>query len=78
MPDISKISPDGGTTQYNVKDSNAQRKTLTTPIVVSGQSYTDLEEAVRAINNKPGGGGGSIGMDTVDTENVMLITTSEM
>lgn len=77
MPDISKISPDGGTTEYDLKDVNAQRKTLTTPIVVSGQSYTDLELAVRAINNKPGGGG-SIGMDTVDTEDVMLITTSEM
>lgn len=75
MPDITKISPDGGTTEYDLKDANAQRKTLTTPIVVSGQSYTDLELAVRAINAKPGA---SIETDTVDTDNVMLVTSSEM
>lgn len=76
MPDISKISLNS--TEYNIKDPNAQPKTLATPITVNGTTYTTLEAALAAINNKPSGGGGSIGIDTVDTEDVMLVLASEM
>ena len=73
MSDISKISLDS--TEYNIKDANAQPKTLATPITINGVEYTTLEAALAALNNKPGA---SIGMSTVDTENVMLVTSNEM
>lgn len=75
MSDISKISLNS--TEYNIKDANAQPKTLATPITVNGTTYTTLEAALAAINSKPSGGG-SIGIDTVDTEDVMLVLASEM
>jgi hypothetical protein len=75
MSDISKISLNS--TEYNIKDANAQPRTLATPITVEDSQYTTVEGALGAINNKPSGGG-SIGMDTVDTEDVMLVTSNEM
>lgn len=84
MSDISKISLPVDVngvptpTEFNIKDPNAQPKTLATPITINGTTYTNLEAALAAINNKPSGGGGSIDLDTVDTENVMLVTSSEM
>lgn len=73
MSDISKISLNS--TEYNIKDANAKPKTLATPITVNGTTYTTLEAALAAINNKPSS---SIGTDTIDTEDVMLVSASEM
>lgn len=76
MAKISKISPDGGTTVFDLKDKDAQTKTLTTPIEVDGESQTTVEDALSAINNKSGGG--SISGTTPDTDNIMLVTANEM
>jgi hypothetical protein len=43
MAKISELSPDGGSTRYELKDKNAQPKTLSTPITVNGQSQTTVE-----------------------------------
>ena len=71
---VSQLSFDGGNTTHDIKDSNAQPKTLSTPIVVDNATCTTVESALRAINEKPSGG--SIGINTVDTDNVMLVTFS--
>lgn len=73
MSDISKISLNS--TDYGIKDANAQPKTLATPITINGTTYTTVEAALAALNAKPGA---SIIMDTVDTENVMLVSSDDM
>ena len=75
MSKISELSPDGGSNVYELKDKDAQTKTLATPITVSGVSQTTVEGALSAINNKPTA---SIEDNSVDTYNVMLIAASEM
>lgn len=75
MAKISKISPDGGSTRYELKDKDAQPKTLSTPITVNGTSQTTVEGALNAINNKPSSG---IDDTTADTYNIMLVTANEM
>jgi hypothetical protein len=58
MAFISKlnIGSGGNASSYDIKDKNAQTKTLTTPIIVDGSSYNTVEEAMSAINNKSGSG----------------------
>lgn len=73
MSDISRISLDS--TEYSLKDANAQPKTLATPITINGVTYKTVETALAALNAKPGT---SITMNTVDTEDVMLVTSNEM
>ena len=75
MAKISELSPDGGSTRYELKDKDAQTKTLSTPITVNGQSKTTVEGALKAINDKPSSG---IDGTTVDTDNIMLVADSEM
>lgn len=57
MAFISKlnIGSGGNTSSYDIKDKNAQTKTLTTPITVDGTECTTVETALSAINNKSGG-----------------------
>lgn len=51
MSDISKIKPFGVSgEEYNIKDANAQPKTLATPISVGGVSKTTVESALQALN----------------------------
>lgn len=75
MAKISELSPDGGSTRYELKDKDAQPKTLSTPITVNGQSQTTVEGALQAINNKPSSG---IDDTTADTYNIMLVGDSEL
>jgi len=75
MAKISELSPDGGSTRYELKDKDAQTKTLSTPITVNGTSQTTVEGALGAINDKPSSG---IDGTTTDTDNIMLVTDSEM
>lgn len=75
MSKISELSPDGGSNVYELKDKDAQTKTLATPIVVNGTTQTTVEGALSALNNKPSG---SIDDTTVDTDDIMLVTTNEM
>lgn len=70
MADISKISPDGGTTEYNVKDVTAR----TNIGDLSELETTDKSDLVSAINEvAQGGGGGSstyAGLTDVDLSNL--------
>lgn len=56
MADFSKFSPDGGVTEWNVKDSNAQPKNLSTPLAIGGIQQTTVEGALSALNEAGGGG----------------------
>lgn len=76
MSAISKISPDGGTTLYDIKDAKAQTKVLSNPITIEGQTVNQVEDALTALNNKSGGG--SADLRGTDTYNVLLVTTSEL
>lgn len=57
MADISKLSPDGGTTEYDIKDSTARANIGN----LSELETTDKSDLVSAINEvaQGGGGGGS-------------------
>ena len=56
MSYISELSPDGGTTNYDLKDKNAQTKNLTSPIEVGGQQKTTVEDCLEALAESGGGG----------------------
>lgn len=51
MPFISElnIGPSGDTTSYDIKDKNAQKKNLSSPVVVRGQNKTTVESTLRAL-----------------------------
>lgn len=71
MADISKLSPDGGTTEYNIKDSTAR----TNIGDLSELETTDKSDLVSAINEvvQGGGGGGSstyAGLSDVNLSNL--------
>ena len=51
MADISKLSPDGGTNVYDLKDAKAQPKTLSSPITVQGETKTTVEDTLNALNH---------------------------
>ena len=55
MPYISEISPDGGTSRFDLKDKNAQTKNLTKPIEVGGSSKTTVETCLEALAQSGGG-----------------------
>jgi hypothetical protein len=72
-----KISPSGGTdVEYDIKDANAQPATLSTPIVIGGNTKTTVEDALDALNNESGGGG--FDPTGQDTNNVLLVTANEL
>lgn len=56
MPYISEISPDGGTSRFDLKDKNAQTKNLTSPIEVGGEQQSTVEDCLSALAESGGGG----------------------
>ena len=56
MAFISELSPDGGTSKYDLKDKNAQTKNLSTPIEIGGQQKTTVEDCLEALAESGGGG----------------------
>lgn len=70
MSYISELSPDGGTTNYDLKDKNAQTKNLTSPITVGGTPKTTVEGCLEALA-QTGGTGAYV------TDNVLYLPTDK-
>lgn len=72
MAFISEISPDGGTSSFDLKDKNAQTKNLTSPIEVDGEEQSTVEGCLTALAESGGGGGTDA---YVDGDTLYLPTT---
>lgn len=71
MADISKLSPDGGTTEYNIKDSTA-RTNIGDLSELDTTTKSDLVSAINEVAQGGGGGGSSTyaGLTDVDLSNL--------
>mgnify|MGYP006988849566 CR=1 FL=1 len=71
MPNISKINPGNGT-EYDIKDSNAQTKILSSPINIRGTNFTEVESTLQELTDIT-----QAVRYSVDDENLIL-TAGEM
>lgn len=71
---ISKISLDGGTTEYDIKDPNAQPKNLTAPITINGEQKTTVESALNGLNSKNSYDGSNLLISTSKTGSGTTVT----
>ena len=71
MSSISKINPGDGT-EYDIKDSNAQTKVMSSPINIRGTNFTEVEETLQELTDIT-----SAIRCSVDEENLIL-TMGEM
>ena len=59
MADVSKFSPDGGTTEYNLKDADARSRLTTLESAMTGKQDTlTFDNAPTANSNNPVKSGG--------------------